>query len=86
MVEASHAARDVRASVTEAPQGTPITLQLWQGSTAYTTLTISAGQTTSNIVDGTTLAALVAGSTLRLDVTAVGQSAPGRDLTVMIRF
>ena len=86
MVEASHAARDVRASITEAPQGTPITLQLWQGSTAYTTLTIPAGQTTSNIVDGTTLATLAAGSTLRLDVTAVGQGAPGRDLTVTIRF
>ena len=85
MVEASHAARDVRATVTEAPQATPITLQLWQGSTAYTTLTIPAGQTTSNIVEGTTLTTLAAGSTLRLDVTGVGQSAPGRDLTVTIR-
>src|SRR6185312_11168771 len=59
MVEASHAAKDVRASVTEAAQGTPITLKLWQGSTAYTTLTIPVGQTTSNIVDGTALATLV---------------------------
>jgi hypothetical protein len=86
LVEASHAARDVRASVTEAPQGTPITLRLWQGSTVYTSLTIPTGQTTSNVVDGTTLATLAGGSTVRLDVTAVGQSAPGRDLTVTIRF
>ncbi len=86
MVEASHAARDVRASVTEAPQDTPIVLSLWQGSTAFTTLTIPAGQTTSNIVDGTALATLATGSTLRLDIAAVGQSAPGRDLTVTIRF
>jgi hypothetical protein len=86
MVEASHAARDVRASVTEAPLETPITLTLWQGSDVYTALTIPAGQTTSNVVDGTTLQTLTGGSTLRLDVTGVGLSAPGRDLTVTIRF
>jgi hypothetical protein len=86
MVEASHAARDVRASVTEPPLETPITLTLWQGSKVYTTLTIPAGQTTSNIVDGTTIETLATGSTLRLDVTGVGRSVPGRDLTVTIRF
>jgi hypothetical protein len=86
LVEAPHAARDVRASVTEAPQTTPITLQLWQGSTAYTTLTIPAGQTTSQVVDGKTLTTLQNGATLRLDVTGVGQAAPGRDLTVTLRF
>lgn len=86
MVEASHAARDVRASVTEAPVDTPIALTLWQGSDVYTTLTIPAGQTTSNVVDGTTLQTLTTGSTLRLDVTGVGRSIPGRDLTVTVRF
>jgi hypothetical protein len=86
LVEAQHAPRDVRASVTEAPQVTPIALQLWQGTTAYTGLTIQPGQTTSEVVDGKTLAALQNGATLRLDVTAVGQSAPGRDLTVTIRL
>jgi hypothetical protein len=86
MVEASHAARDVRASVTDAPLDAPITLTLWQGSDLYTRLTIPAGQTTSNVVDGTTLQTLASGSTLRLDVTGVGRSVPGRDLTVTIRF
>jgi hypothetical protein len=89
LVEASHAVRDIRASVNEAPGATPIILRIWQNSEQYCELTIGAGQTTSDVVDGRTVAPLLGGSTLRLDVVQVGQaweSSPGRDLTVTIRL
>jgi hypothetical protein len=85
LIEAAHAARDVRASVTQAADQ-DIKLQLLMGTTEYCTLTIPAGQTVSNIIDGTTLATLESGSNLQLNVTQVGSAVPGRDLTVTIRF
>jgi hypothetical protein len=85
LMEASHAARDVRASVTEPPRSGAITLMLSLGNTSIP-LTIPTGQNTSNIVDGTSLPTFREGSTISLDVTGVGKDAPGRDLTVTIRF
>jgi hypothetical protein len=89
VVEAAHAVRDIRATVTEAPGATPILVRLWQNTDEYCDLTIAVGSTVSNIVDGSTLPPLGAGSILRLDVVQVGQawqSSPGRDLTVTIRL
>jgi hypothetical protein len=94
MVEASHAARDVRASVTEAPNGYSISLTLWQGSTQYgPVLNITDGTTVSQVVAGQTLPTLMEGSTLRVDVAlnittpnTLATSSPGKDLTVTIRF
>jgi hypothetical protein len=89
LIEAAHAPRDVRASVTEVPASVPIVLQMWQDSTVYCSLTIPAGQNTSNIVNGRDLPPLKEGAILRLDVTQVAlasQGSPGRDLTVTIRL
>ncbi len=92
IVEASHAARDIRASVTEPPSGYSINLTLWQGSTTYCLLVIPEGSTTSQIVYGQTLPTLIEGSTIRLDVVLnltnpnAAQISPGKDLTVTIRF
>lgn len=88
LVEAAHAPRDIRASVTEAPS-TDVLLQLLQNGIPYCSLTIAAGNFVSNIFDGKTLPPLQSGATLRLDVVQVGQAsqgAPGRDLTVTVRF
>jgi hypothetical protein len=85
LIEAAHAARDVRASVTQ-PADRDIHLQLLMGANQYCTLTIPANQTTSNIISGATLATLESGSNLQLNVTQVGLAIPGRDLTVTIRF
>jgi hypothetical protein len=85
LIEAAHAARDVRASITQAADQ-DIKLQLLMGTNQYCTLTIPAGQTVSNIIDGTSLATLQSGSNLQLNVTQVGLAVPGRDLTVTIRF
>ena len=89
VMEDSHAARDIFAVVREAPGGGAIELQLRQDSSAYCTLTIADGQTTSNVVGGFGLAPLAADARLDLDITSVPTAAgtlPGRDLTVTIRL
>ncbi len=86
IVEASHSVRDVYAVVGQAPSGGPVTLQINQNGTAYCTLTIADGSTVSNSVDGATLPPLRAGAQLSLDITMVGPTNPGADLTVVIRL
>ena len=89
IVENSHAARDIFATVREAPSGGPIVLAVRQNSTNYCTLTIPDGATTSNVVSGFGLPALAVNSQIYLDITSVPGAAntlPGRDLTVTIRL
>jgi hypothetical protein len=88
LVEAAHAPRDIRASVTEAP-ATSVVLRLSQNGTKYCDLTIQPNQYVSQIIDGASLPPLQSGATLQLDLVQVGQTsqgAPGRDLTVTVRF
>jgi len=89
VMEDSHVARDISAVVREAPGGGAIVLQITQNSSAYCTLTIADGQTTSNVVGGFGLAPLAASARLDLNITSVPTAAgtlPGRDLTVTIRL
>jgi hypothetical protein len=89
-VETALAARDIVATVNEAPHLGDVTLQLRVGSTVYCTLTIAADTTVSSpVVNGFGLPALAAGGLLSLDITAVPTAAgslPGRDLTVTVRL
>ena len=89
VIEDSHVARDISAVVREAPSGGAIVLQVTQNGSAYCTLTIADGQTTSNVVGGFGLAPLAASAQLDLNITSVPTAAgtlPGRDLTVTIRL
>ena len=86
IVEAPHAVRDVFAIVKEAPTGAPIGLQLNYNGVPYCNLTIASGTTLSNTVRGLGLPFVDAGGRISLDVTGVGTSAPGTDLTVIIRL
>ena len=86
IVENSHSVRDVYAIVRQAPSGGPIQLQINQNSVAYCTLTIADGTTLSNSIDGATLPILKSGALLSLDITMVGPTNPGADLTVVIRL
>jgi hypothetical protein len=89
VIEDSHVARDISAVVREAPNGGSIVLQVTQNNSAYCTLTIADGQTTSNVVGGFGLAPLAASAQLDLIITSVPTAAgtlPGRDLTVTIRL
>jgi len=85
VVEATHSVRDVFAvlgSVADAEVG----VQVEVDGSAYCTLTVPAGQTTSAATAGLTLGALEAGSKVTLNVLQVGQTYPGADLTVVIRL
>ena len=85
-MEDSYSVRDVYAVIQQAPTGGPVTLQINQNGTAYCTLTIADSSGISNSVDGATLPPLVAGAQLSLDITMVGPTNPGADLTVIIRL
>jgi hypothetical protein len=91
LVSASHAVRDIRAVVNQAPTGYSIGIQVLQNGSLYCNLTIASGTTTSNIVDGVSLPALTAQQTLTVNVQLntpvnyTGTLAPGADLTVTIR-
>ncbi len=89
IMDAAQCVRDIFARVGEAPSSGPLELQLRQDSTVYCTLTIPEGDIQSNVIDGFGLPPLLDGSTIALDVLAVGQvgdTSPGRDLTVTIRL
>ncbi len=89
VIETTHAARDIFAVVKEAPSGGSISMQLRQGATVYTTLSIADGATLSNVVGGFSLPPLVALDELSLDILSVptaGGTLPGRDLTVTVRL
>lgn len=89
VVDAAVAARDIFATVNQAPSGGPVTLQLRQGSTVWCSLTIADGATLSNVVDGFGLPALATEAQVMLDIVSVPTESgtlPGRDLTVTIRL
>ena len=86
IVEDAHSVRDVYAVIRQAPTGGPVELQINQNGTAYCNLTIVDGNTVSNSIDGATLPPLLAGAQLSLDITMVGPTNPGADLTVVIRL
>jgi len=88
-VEDARSVRDITARVSEAPTGSPITMLLRKGGSAYCTLSIAAGSTVSDALNGLPLLPLNPGDVLSLDITSVGIGAndfPGRDLTVTIRL
>ena len=92
MVEASHAVRDVSASVNQAPSGFNIVVDVLQNGAEYCSLSIPSGSTNSNLLDGVSLPPLVESSTLSINVTLnlvsnpSSSIVPGRDLSVTIRL
>jgi hypothetical protein len=89
VIETAHSVGDIFATVTEAPTGAPIQVQIKKDGVAYASLTIPSGATISNVVDGFALPPLNAMSKLTLDIVSVGQTygtTTGRDLTVTIRL
>jgi len=85
VVEAAHAVLDVSAVVKQAPVGSSIEMTLSQNGTLYCTLTIPAGATSSLAFDGFGMP-LQEQAQLSLAITAVGETSPGQDLTVIIRL
>jgi hypothetical protein len=86
-VEASHAIRDVFASLLEPSSGSAVEIRLTCDGEEFATLTIPSGETLSDpVLDGLDLPALQAGANLGLDVVGIGNDRPGAGLTVTIRL
>ncbi|MBV9157050.1 MAG: hypothetical protein JO097_12365, partial [Acidobacteriaceae bacterium] len=91
-VEASHAVRDLRASVSQAASGYTISVDVLQNGAEYCNLTIASGVTASDPVDGVALPPLQEGAAITVNITLEviqsfqGSISPGRDLTVTIRL
>jgi hypothetical protein len=92
IVEASHAVRDVRATVTQPPADCDVAVTVEQDGVAYCSLTIPAGSKNSNVIDGVRLPYLQENAALTVDLALHIRSGskssfmPGRDLTLTIRF
>ena len=84
-VEGPHAIRDIFAIVKTPASDSTIGLNLNLNGTLLCSLTIPATSTISNVVRGLLLPVLTTGSLLSLDITSVGLTVPGSDLTVVIR-
>lgn len=67
------------------PTGSSLTLRVWNitGATAVASVTVTAGAQTGNT---TTMAgpAIAAGDVLRMDVTAIGATAAGSDVSIVL--
>ncbi len=91
-VEASHAVRDVFATVNQAAAGYDIVISVLQSGAQYCSVTIPSGTETSNVIDGVTLPPLVEGSTMAINLalnliaSPPPSIIPGKDLTVTIRL
>lgn len=91
-VEQTHAVRDIRAAVNQAPTGYDIGITIQQNGVPYCSLVINSGSAvSSSVIDGVNLPPLEEGATLTLDISLSvvpggGSINPGRDLTVTIRF
>jgi hypothetical protein len=93
LVEATHAVRDIRMTLSQPPTGYVITVDLLQNGDEYCQLTYDPSQTTpSAVVDGTNLPPLLEKALLTINITVTlipnyDQALnPGNDLTVTIRF
>jgi hypothetical protein len=85
-MDAAHAVRDIRATLTEAPVGSSVQARITVDGAQWTTLTINDGSLVSNVVDGTTVHFLQVGANIGLDVVSVGTVLPGNGLSVSVRL
>jgi hypothetical protein len=94
IIEASHAVRDMRATVTQPAIGYDICISILQDGVLYAKLNIPDGHTVSDVdTNVLNLAPLAKESVLTMNVTLnvslsgpAGLLSPGRDLTVTIRL
>jgi hypothetical protein len=86
VVDADRSVRDIYGIVGTAPTGAAIVLQINRNGASYVTLQIPSGAAISNVVGGFGLPAIRAGDLLSLNITGVGTTVPGSDLTVVIRL
>jgi hypothetical protein len=85
VLEASHTVRDVYAVLGTAADAV-VQVQVNVNGALYCALTFQPGATLSSSVNGNILPPLTMGAQVTAAVTAVGQTYPGANLTVLIRL
>lgn len=86
VVDADRSVRDIFGILRSASAGAGVTLQLNLNGAAFATMHFDPGSTNSNIVEGFGLPPLRANDRISLDVTGVGVTNPGADLTLIFRL
>jgi hypothetical protein len=86
IVDSARSVGDIYAVLRGSSSGAGVTLELNLNGAPYATVQFDPGTITSYVVDGFGLPAFTAGDQLSLDVTGVGTTNPGSDLTVIIRL
>jgi hypothetical protein len=86
IVDANRTVGDMYAILRSPSSGAGVTLQLNLNGMLYATLQFASGATVSNSLSGFGLPTLHAGDQLSLDVTGVGTTNPGSDLTLIMRL
>ena len=86
IVDADRSVRDIYAVLSIPPSGAAVTLQLNLNGAPYATVQFDPNTISSAVVPGFGLPALHGGDLLTLDITAVGTTYPGSDLTLVIRL
>jgi hypothetical protein len=93
LVEASHAVRDIRLTLSQPPAGYVLTVDLLQNGSEYCQLIYDPSQAVpTSVIDGTDLAPVIEGSllTININLTMISNYDlafnPGNDLSVTIRF
>ena len=84
IVDVNRVVGEIYAVLRTPPSPTGVTLQLNQNGNLYTTVQFAPGAAISGVVDGFGLPALHTGDQLSLDVTGVGTTNPGSDLTLVM--
>lgn len=74
----------VQSYVKQAPIGADITAKIYVDGVEWTSITIPAGDTSASNGDVSALPEIGAGQLIRLDITAVGSTYPGSDLSVLV--
>ena len=86
IVDSARSVGDIYAVLRGPSSGAGVTLEVNLNGAPYATVQFDPGTTTSYVVSGFALPAFTAGDQLSLDVTGVGTTNPGSDLTVIIRL
>jgi hypothetical protein len=86
IVDADHSVRDIYAILGTPPGGAGVTLLLNLNGSPYATVQFAPGASTSATVPGFGLPVMHAGDLLSMDVTGVGTTNPGSDLTLVVRL
>lgn len=86
IVDADRSVRDVFGIVSTPATGAGLGLQVNRNGIPYASIEFEEGATAAKIVDGFGLPTLKAGDILSLDITGVGTTNPGSDLTLMVRL